>query len=78
MTVKTGRKEAKIFCTNEKKTVVFEGEAIRTPERIIYESVKETAGATWKQYRDNGDQIKLIISMYADFGRVPVLDTIQR
>lgn len=78
LTVKTGRKEERIFCTNEKKTVVFEGEAIRTPERIIYESVKETAGPTWKQYRDNGDQIKLIISMYADFGRVPVLDTIQR
>lgn len=78
LTVQTGRKQACIFCADGKKAVVFEGDALRLPESVIFESIKGTPGATLKQYRDNADQIKRIIALYADFGRFPVFDTVQR
>lgn len=78
LTVQAGRKQARIFCADGKKTVVFEGDALQLPESVIFESIKETPGATLKQYRDNADQIKRIIALYADFGRFPVFDTVQR
>ena len=78
LTVQAGRKKARIFCADGKKTVVFEGDALQLPESVIFESVKETPGATLKKYRDNADQIKQIIALYADYGRFPVFDTVQR
>ena len=78
LTVQTGRKQARIFCADGKKTVVFEGDPLQLPESVIFESIKETPGATLKHYRDNADQIKRIIALYADFGRFPVFDTVQR
>ena len=78
LTIKAGRKTSKIFCRDGKHTAIFKGKPLPMPESVTYESVTRTAGATMRKYRDNTEQIKLIISQYADCGIAPLLDTVQR
>lgn len=80
LTIKNGKKEKNIFCAEGKETVIFCGLPLSLPDSVIYSSIRTgtESGVTWKEYRDAHAQIRELIKFYAENGRFPVLDTVQR
>lgn len=79
LTIRKGRKSARVFCRNGKETLVFRGLPLVLPDSVIYESVTTTGtGSTMKQYRQYAAQLREIVKYYAENDRRPILDTIQR
>lgn len=79
LTIRKGRKSARVFCRNGKETLAFRGLPLVLPDSVIYESVTTTGtGSTMKQYRQYAAQLREIVKYYAENDRRPILDTIQR
>ncbi len=80
LTIRKDKKTTKrlFIRDNGGETVIFNGPALDLPDSVIYESVKDSGSAILKQYRGYTDQIKETIKYYAENGRKPALDTVQR
>lgn len=79
LTIQHGKKAGCIFCHDGKETVVFSGFPLALPDRVKYSSVSaQSSGAVVCACRDHGDELRQIIAYYAECGRFPVFDTVQR
>lgn len=78
LTIKRGRKDVRIFCRDGLETVIFSGLPYSLPDPVKYASVKASGGATIAECRSQGDEMRQIIRFYAEMGRKPIFDTVQR
>ena len=78
LTIKRGRKDARIFCRDGIETVIFPGLPCSLPDSVKYASVKASGGANIAECRSQGDEMRQIIRFYAEMGRKPIFDTVQR
>ena len=79
LTIQRGKKAGRIFCHDGKETVIFSGLPIALPDSVKYSSVSaQSSGAVVCACRDHGDEMRQIIAYYAECGRFPVFDTVQR
>lgn len=79
LNIQRGKKKERIFCHDGKETVVFNGLPLALPDSVKYAEVSaQSSGAVLCHCRDYSDELRQIINYYAECGRYPVLDTVQR
>lgn len=78
LNIQRGKKSARIFCHDSEKTVVFAGLPLVLPDRVKYQEITARPGSVMYHCRDYGDEMRHIIAYYAEKGRKPLFDTVQR
>lgn len=79
MTIQHGKKAARVFFRDGEEAVVFVGLPLALPDRVKYSEVSaQSSGAVLCHCREYGDELRQIIAYYAENGRFPVFDTVQR
>ena len=81
ITIKSGKKSRAFFCTDSdiiRKTLVFPGYALQLPEWVKHRDITESETVRTCFVRDNDDQLRQILTFYAENGRAPIFDTIKR
>ena len=78
LNIQRGKKSARIFCHDSEKTVVFAGLPLDLPDSVKYQEITARPGSVMYHCRDYGDEMRHIIAYYAEKGRKPLFDTVQR